>query len=118
MTVSRDKKVAAVHDAVGGAQLATAGVAKGFAWSQQRLFTDDAQTLDLFGVAMGVFNDPVAGNQLSRHTSGVGNGHSVGKQKCTRLRRALIGEVPRFGLNAQGVIKVGHGGMVTATMDA
>ena len=122
LPVDRHKEVAAMHDAVRGAQVAATGVLKGLARLEQRLLSDHPESLDLFGVALGVFDGPVAGDQLGRDASGVGDRDGVGKSVATRRGITLLRQVLRFGVDAKSVVAVGggvgHGRMVTATIRA
>ena len=60
LAVFSHKKVAAVHSATWRAQSGAAAVLERFAGFEQRLMPHHAQTLDFFGVAFGVDDDPMA----------------------------------------------------------
>ena len=96
-----------MHGVAGGAQARAAGVLEGFAGLEQRLMTDHAQPLDLFGMAVGVADDPVARNQLRGHVAGVGDRDGIGKPINVILGRRLLGQV--LGDYFAGKLISGHG---------
>lgn len=111
LAVLRDAEVAAVHRARRRAQTAAAGVLKGFARSQQGLLTDDAEALDLFGVATRIADDPVSRNELRRRITGVGHGDRVSEAEHFIVRIGLVRQIFREHLDRELIF--GHGAMVT-----
>ena len=107
-------KIAALHGARGRAQLAAAGVFKGFAGLQQWLTAHHAQAPDLFDMAQLIGNDPVPGNQLRGHFTRVGDGDGVGKHIDACGRSGLLWQVGWLDLDQKLVHW--HGAMVTATI--
>jgi ribulose-phosphate 3-epimerase len=74
----------------------------------------NTETLNLFAMAGGVADDPVAGNQLRWCIARIGNGDGVGKAVNTCLWSRLLWEVG--GLH-RDVNRIGrHGPIVTATI--
>ena len=100
-------KDAAVHGSAGGAQAAAAGVLKGLARLEQRLVPDHTQAFDLFGVAAGVADDPVARDQLRRQLADIADGDGVGKGVNTGLGLGLLGQIGGLDFNAEKMF--GHG---------
>lgn len=57
--------------------------------------TNYTQAFDFFYMVGTVGNDPVAGNDLRRHGTGILDGDSVGKNKIVLFRVGLVFEVLR-----------------------
>jgi ribulose-phosphate 3-epimerase len=107
LAILRHAKKTAVHGAGGRAQAGTAGVLERLAGFEQRLLADYAQTLDLFGVAIGVVDVPGARDQLCRHVAGIGDGDGVREHVVSLVGGRLIGQV--FGGDFNGKLVLGHG---------
>ena len=113
-TVFGDTKIAAMHGACGRAQARTAGVFEGLPWLQQGLLADDAQSLDLFRVPIGIVDIPGSRDQLRRDATGVGDRDGVRKHVQTVLRRGLLRQILREYLDAESVggTRFGHSRML------
>ena len=96
-----------MHGAAGRVQLAAAGILEGFTGFDQGLLPDHAQALDLFGVAVGVADDPVAREQLRRRVARVGDGDGVGKIEHARRGGRLFRQV--LGLHFYVKLVLWHG---------
>ncbi len=107
LTVLGHAKVTAVHHAVGSAQPAAAGVAEAFARLQQGLVADHTQTLDFLGATSGVFDQPMARDQLGRDLAGIGDLDGVGKAVDALVGLGLLRQVAGLHLDIERVL--GHG---------
>jgi hypothetical protein len=106
------KEVAAVHGAGGCAQARAAGVLKRLTGLQQGLLADHAQAAHTLGVAGGVVDVPLAGNQLRGDLARIGDGDGVREGEDALLGGGLIRQIAGqdFGEN----LILGHGAIVTA----
>jgi hypothetical protein len=86
----------AVHGAAGRAQAAPAGVLEGLTRLEQGLLPHHAQAFDLFGVAAGVTDDPVARDQLGGGVARVGDGDGVGEADTS-----VLAPIARAGTRAE-----------------
>ena len=70
--------------------------------------TDDREPAHLLGVAGGVGDDPVAGDQLRGHVAGVADRDRVGEGMLAARRVGLLGE--RADHDGVRELGLGHGG--------
>lgn len=116
MTVGRDKKEAAMHGAVRGANARAAGVLEGLPRVEQRLLADHAQAFDFFCVALRVVDDPVPGDQLRGNRACVGEAYRIGEMVEALPSFFRRRKVSWRGFNLELVGQ--HPCMVTATISA
>lgn len=92
-----DHLVAAAHGTDRCLQLAATRILVGFSGADQRLLADDAHPTDFFDPQFAIGDDPVAGNQLCRDRTAVGDADGVGKQVVLALGVGLVSHVLRIG---------------------
>jgi ribulose-phosphate 3-epimerase len=108
--VFRHHLVGAFHRPDRRAELAAAGVFKGFARFEQRLFADNAEAAHFLNLIVGIGDDPVARYQLRRCAADIADGDGVGKNVALALRIGLIRDEVRHGPDFETVfVAVGHG---------
>ena len=110
LAVFSHTEITAVHGAGGRAQAGAAGVVEFFAWLQQGLVADHAQTPDFFIQAIGVIDIPGAGYQLRRYRAGVGDGDVVREDVQALIGRRLLHQV--MGLDFNFELVCGHAAML------
>src|SRR5690242_14206494 len=94
----RHHPVAAGHETRRRRKRNSAGVFEGFTRLEDRLFSDDARTLDLLQASLRVGNAPMAGLELDRLRAEIGYVDRVGPEKISVAgRRPLRNESGRHG---------------------